>query len=413
MVELDINYIRKQFPVLSSEAGSRVAFFDNAGGSYTARPVIDRLNAFYNEYKVQPYGPNILATKAGEAMDEGRRSVAELLGVSVDCVTIGASSTQNLNTLAQACSGILNENSEVVVSEQDHEANIGGWERICQLTGAAFRLWKVEPDTGELSLERLNSILNEKTKIVCVTHSSNIIGSINPVNDIANITHSCGAYLIIDGVSFAPHRWPDLSSMNADAYVFSTYKTYGTHQGVMFVEPDFLSKLTPQCHFFNEHVPWKILDSSGPDHASIAALSGIASYFNDCYDHHFNNDQLSLKEKTLKFSEISNHHEENLCAHLLESLKNLPIKMYGKSDMSGREANVSFRANNLSSKEVVSRLALYNIASKHGHFYAYRLLKAMNVDNLNDGVVRLSLSHYNTMEEVDRCILALNDILLK
>lgn len=411
MDTLDLDFIRDQFAIFDTEVGRRIAFFDNAGGSFVADAVVDRLTEFYRYYKVQPYGPNPLASRAGEAMDLGRRTMAELLNVSIDELTLGPSATQNFNTLALACVPLLGDDAEVIVTEQDHEANIGGWERVCRQTGATLRFWPVDPQTGELSLDDLRPLLSERTAVLCMTHSSNIIGSLNPVNEVAALAHSYGARLVVDGVSFAPHEWPNLDELAADAYVFSTYKTYATHLGAMVVRPDFLEVLAPQCHFFNTSYPYKRLDSAGPDHASIAALAGVGDYFTAVYDHHYGADDRPLHEKARHASHLMNAHENLLGRQLLAGLAELPVRIYGRSTMQGREANVALRSERHSALALSQHLAERDIAAKQGHFYAYRLLRAMAVPDLNDGVLRLSFSHYNSAAEVTRCLTALEEVM--
>ena len=411
-MQLDLDFIRQQFPIFQTELGQKIGFFDNAGGSYPAAATVNRLTDFYRNYKIQPYGPNALGQKAGEAMDLGRYTMAKLLNVPLDELTIGASATQNLNTLALACTNIVTKGTEVIVSEQDHESNIGGWERLCQLQGATLKIWKVQPESGELLFEDLENMISSKTKIICLTHSSNIIGSINPINKIADLIEPHNIRLVVDGVSFVPHELPNLDELRVDAYVFSTYKTYGTHQGVMVLCQDFLEELAPQCHFFNNPIKYKRLDTSGPDHASIAALAGIGDYFEAVYDHHFENKTIALHEKARKASHLMNAYEQKICTHFLERIKNLPLRIYGRSTMEGREANIAMRCESVASKTLMEGLVNYDIAAKQGHFYAYRLLTAMQVPDLNDGVLRLSFSHYNSMEEVERCLEGLNDLIV-
>ncbi len=412
MKQLDLAFVRQQFPVFKTKLGQKIGFLDNAGGSYVAGAVIDRLTDFYTNYKVQPYGANPISNRAGEAMDLGRRTVAELLNVSADLVTLGASSTQCLNTLAIACAPLVGKGKEVIVSEQDHESNIGGWERLCQQQGATLKIWPADPQSGELALEDLEKRLNPKTAVVAVTHSSNIIGTINPINQIAELVHGVGAKLVVDGVSYAPHCWPDLDALDFDAYVFSTYKTYGTHMGVMVVKEDFLEQLAPQCHFFNLPYLNKRLDSAGPDHAAIAALAGIGDYFTALHGHHFaRNESLPLHQRAHAVAALMNQHENELCGYLLESLGDLPVRIYGRQTTEQREANIALSSPNITSKALADGLAEYNIAAKNGHFYAYRLLQAMGVEDMSDGVLRISLSHYNSMEEVERCVAGLRAML--
>lgn len=410
MPQLDLTFVRAQFPAFSTDLGQKVGFLDNAGGSYVAGTVIDRLTEFYTQYKVQPYGANPISNRAGEAMDLGRQTMAELLNVPSDRVTLGASSTQCFNTLAQACAPLVQRGSEVIVSEQDHESNIGGWERLCRQQGATLVLWKVEPKSGELELEVLEKLLNSKTVLVAVTHSSNIIGTLNPINEIARRVRQVDARLVVDGVSYAPHCWPNLDELDVDAYVFSTYKTYGTHQGVMVVREEFLDELAPQCHFFNVSYPNKRLDTAGPDHAAIAALAGIGDYFSNLYEHHFGSDKVPLHTKARAMATLMNQHETNLCAYLLENLNELPVRIFGRTHTPYREANIALISPKISSKALADGLADVDIAAKNGHFYAYRLLEAMGMKDMNDGVLRISLSHYNTLDEVERCVVGLRDL---
>lgn len=411
MPQLDLDFVRAQFPAFSTDLGQKIGFLDNAGGSYVAGAVIDRLTDFYTNYKVQPYGANPISNRAGEAMDLGRQTMADLLNVSSDRVTLGASSTQCFNTLAQACAPLVQKGTEVIVSEQDHESNIGGWERLCRQQGATLILWKVEPESGELQLDELEKLLDSKTVLVAVTQSSNIIGTLNPINEIARRVRQVGARLVVDGVSYAPHCWPNLDELDVDAYVFSTYKTYGTHQGVMVVREDFLDELAPQCHFFNVSYPNKRLDTAGPDHAAIAALAGIGDYFGTLYEHHFGSDQVPLHTKARAMADLMNQHEMKLCAFLLENLNELPVRIFGRTTMAHREANIALISPEISSKALADGLANFDVAAKNGHFYAYRLLEAMGIENMNEGVLRISLSHYNSQDEVERCVDGLRELL--
>ena len=406
----DIDFARLQFPFFETALSKQWAFFDNAGGTFPCGAVVDRLTHFYRENKVQPYGNNALAAAAGEQMDAGRSVIAALLCVPEWTLTLGPSTTQNFNTLSTACSAFLEEGDEILVSEQDHEANIGGWERVAQSTGAVLRFWPINRETGELEWAAFEKCLNEKTKIVSVTHSSNIIGTVNPIRDIVHAGHDVGAKVVIDGVSYAPHAWPDILATEADAYGFSTYKTFATHLGVLYVAPDFMEQLAPQCHFFNVGKPSAHLDTAGPDHASIAALAGLGDFFETLHDHHFEAPTLPLQQKARAISRLMHQHEQALCALLLDALDRLPVRVIGKPTMDGREANVSFLADARPSPTLAALLAEKGIATNSDHFYAFRLLKTLSIDT-DDGVLRISFAHYNTKEETLRLIAALESIL--
>lgn len=405
----DVNFARRQFAFFKLDQSKQWSFFDNAGGTFACSSVVDKLTQFYQANKVQPYGDNELAKAAGEQMDTGRSVISELLGVPKETLTFGPSTTQNINTLSIACMAFLKTGDEIIVSEQGHEANIGAWERVAQKTGALLRFWRINAEDGELELAQFEKLLNERTKIVCVTHSSNIIGTVNPIQEIIRLGHNFGAKVVIDGVSYAPHRWPDISSVEPDAYCFSTYKTFGTHLGIMYIAPDFMDQLAPQCHFFNIGNPWARLDAAGPDHALIAALAGIGDFFGTLYDHHFGYSDRSLNHKASKVSDIMNQHELSLCKILIKTLNQLPVRIIGKTSIKGREANISLICSTHSSSLLASLLAKKGVAAKNGHFYAYRVLKALGIEP-NDGVLRLSFAHYNSEEDTLRLIDSLTAI---
>ena len=404
---LDTAFVRACFPAFAEPLPAKTAFFENAGGSYVAGAVLERLVHFYRANKVQPYGASEILRAAGEQMDVGRQTLAALLGVPTDTVTLGPSTTQNINTLALACAAIVGAGDKVVVSGQDHEANIGAWERLCRRNGAEFVQWAVHPSSGELPPEALPRLLDGKVKLLCMTHSSNILGTLNPVAEAVGLCRERGVRIVVDGVSCAPHQWPDLPRLRPDAYCFSTYKTYATHLGVMYTAPDFAAAIDPQCHYFNIGHPAKRLDGAGPDHAAIAALAGLGDYFAASYRHHFGESDAPLHQKTVAVSNLMHRHEAALCAPLLEAVRQLPLRIIGRDTMQDREANVALVSERYSSKALSAALAEKSIAAGHGHFYAKRLLERMGLKDSEDGVLRISFSHYNTEVEVTRVIDAL------
>lgn len=408
---LDVDFVRSCFPTFTTPMAAKTAFFENAGGSYVAGAVLDKLMTFYHQNKVQPYGYADILNSAGEQMDAGRQTMADLLGVDSSTVTLGPSTTQNINTLAFACTGLVGKNSEVIVTDQDHEANIGAWQRLCERTGATLRIWPVDTNSGELDIEQFVQLLTPATAIVCMTHSSNIVGTINPVAEVIGHCRPQGTRVVVDGVSYAPHQWPDIPALQPDAYCFSTYKTYATHLGVMYTSADFNSQLDPQCHFFNTSYEQKRLDGAGPDHASIAALDGLGDYFDQSYDHHFGNSEISRYEKTQSVSALMHAHESELCEMLLCAIADLPIRIIGKDTAHGREANIAIASGRCTSAALSQALAKQDIAAGNGHFYALRLLQKVGIKDTEDGVLRISFAHYNTANDVERVIDTLQSVL--
>lgn len=409
-VDLDFDFFREQFPFFETSKAQEWSFFDNAGGSFPCRQVIDRLTKFYKENKVQPYAHNALAGAAHDQLYEGRRVMAEILGVPEATLTLGASSTQNFNTLAAACVGFVGAGDEMIVSQQDHEANIGGWERAAKNARADFTLWEVNPETAELELETLKKLISKKTKVISLTHCSNVVGTINPIKEVVNIAREFGAKVVVDGVSYAPHSWPDILALGVDAYGFSTYKTYGTHQGVLFVKPEFMDLLETQCHFFYGDDYGYKLNSSGHDHACVAALSGLGEFVETLYQHHYGSAERPLHEKARMLSETLLKYENSLAQGLLNELADLPVRVIGRTQMKGRESNVSFVADSMTPQELAERLALKGVAASPSHFDCFRMMKQIGMPT-EEGVLRVSFAPYNSKADLEKLTQSLHEIL--
>lgn len=406
MPSLDLPFVRSQFPAFSEPSLQDWAFFENAGGSYACAPVIERLTRFYRETKVQPYGPFPASKRAGEEMDEARARLAGYLNVTTDEVHFGPSTSQNSYVLAQAFRQMLEPGDEIVVTNQDHEANSGAWRRLAE-SGIAVREWTVDPESGRLGLRDLDRLLSEKTRLVAFPHCSNIVGHLNPVAEICAKAKAAGAVTCVDGVSYAPHGLPDIAALGADIYLFSLYKTYGPHQGLMVVRRDLAERLPNQAHFFNAGHILKKLTPAGPDHAQIAAAAGIADYFDALHAHHFK-DEADAAERGRRVHALMRGQEKALAAPLLEWLRQRnDLRVLGPTDPAERAPTVAIHTKNRPAAAVLEGLTARGIAAGAGHFYAYRLVEALGVDP-ESGVLRLSFVHYTAPEEIDKLVKALD-----
>ncbi|MDA5555856.1 aminotransferase class V-fold PLP-dependent enzyme [Shimia sp. MMG029] len=405
---LDIDFVRGQFPAFSEETLRGQAFFENAGGSYTCAPVIDRLTRFYRERKVQPYAPYRASELAGAEMDEARSRLAGLMGVGTDEVSFGPSTTQNTYVLAQAFRKWMDPGDAIVVTNQDHEANSGPWRRLAD-EGIDVREWRVDPETGHLDLEALAELLDDRVRLVCFPHCSNVIGEINPVAEITALAHAAGAFVCVDGVSYAPHGLPDVGALGADIYLFSSYKTYGPHQGIMVMRRSLGELLPNQAHYFNADTLYKKFTPAGPDHAQVAACAGMVDYFEALAAHH------GVLGETMAATGAAVHalmrsHETNLLQPLLDfaSARN-SVRLLGPDVAADRAPTVALVAQ-APGAALAERLAQHSIMAGGGDFYAVRALKGMNVD-AEHGVLRVSFVHYTTEEEVAQLIEALDAVL--
>ncbi|MGF1593850.1 MAG: aminotransferase class V-fold PLP-dependent enzyme [Kiloniellaceae bacterium] len=406
MPSLDLSFVRTQFPAFSEPSLQDWAFFENAGGSYACGPVIERLNRFYRETKVQPYGPFPASRRAGEEMDEARARLAGYLNVATDEVHFGPSTSQNSYVLAQAFRQMLQPGDEIVVTNQDHEANSGAWRRLAE-SGLAVREWQVDPESGRLDPRDLDALLGDRTRLVAFPHCSNIVGHLNPVAEICAKAHAAGAVTCVDGVSYAPHGLPDVAALGADIYLFSLYKTYGPHQGLMTIKRDLAERLPNQAHFFNAGSILKKLTPAGPDHAQIAASAGIADYFDALHAHHFD-DEVDAAGRGRRVHALLRGQEQSLLAPLLDWLRQRnDLRVLGPTDPAERAPTVAIHTKNKPAAEVLTGLTQRGIAAGAGHFYAWRLVEALGIDP-ESGVLRLSFVHYTAPEEIEKLIEALD-----
>ncbi len=407
-MQLDIDFVRAQFPAFAEPALRGQAFFENAGGSYACGAVIDRLGRFYRERKVQPYGPYEASRLAGEEMDEARDRLAAMLGVETDELSFGPSTTANTYVLAQAFRQYLKPGDAIVVTDQDHEANSGPWRRL-EGEGIEIREWKLDPATGHLPLERLEALLEGRVKLVCFPHCSNVVAEVNPVAEIAAMAHAVGAVVCVDGVSYAPHGLPDVGALGADIYLFSAYKTYGPHQGLMVIRRDLGMKLPNQAHFFNAESLCKRFTPAGPDHAQIAASAGMADYIDALAAHHGGAGR-DAKGRAALAHDLMRAHETRLLQPLLDHLAaRNNLRLLGPRRAEGRAPTVAVLAD-AKGEDLARALTAEGIMAGGGTFYANRALQAQGVD-LDHGVLRLSFVHYTSEAELDRLIPALDRVL--
>ena len=411
MPQLDSAFVRAQFPAFQVPSLQGQAFFENAGGSYPCGQVVARLTRFYTERKVQPYAPYAASELGGAEMDEARSRLSALMGVAGDELSFGPSTSANTYVLAQAFRAWMKPGQAIIVTNQDHEANSGVWRRLAD-DGIEVREWQIDPDTGRLDLADLASILDENVKLVCFPHCSNVVADINPVAQIVTMAHAVGAVCCVDGVSYAPHGLPDVGALGADIYLFSAYKTYGPHQGIMVIRRELGMKLPYQGHFFNADTLYKRFTPAGPDHAQVAACAGMADYIEALYAHHFAGaaQNASAVQRGAAVHDLMRSEEEALLQPLLDYLAaRNDLRLLGSRRAADRAPTVAI-ALDRAAEPVAQALASHGVMAGGGDFYAVRPLRAMGID-LDRGVLRMSFVHYTTKSEVDQLIRALDQVL--
>jgi selenocysteine lyase/cysteine desulfurase len=342
-------------------------------------------------------------------MDEARLRLAAMMGVKTHEVSFGPSTTQNTYVLAQAFRRHLKPDEAIVVTDQDHEANSGPWRRLAD-DGVEIREWKIDPVTGHLDPARLKPLLADgRVRLVCFPHCSNVVAEINPVAGIVAMAHDAGAVTCVDGVSYAPHGLPNVAELGADIYLFSAYKVYGPHQGIMVIREGLGMRLPNQGHFFNGDILYKRFTPAGPDHAQVAASAGIADYFDALHAHHFAPEPDAAR-RAAAVHDLMRAQEVAVCQPLLDYLaQRNDLRLIGPRDAGRRAPTVAVALDRVA-EPVSAALADRGINCWAGNFYAVRPLTAMGID-LKRGVLRISMVHYTSAEDVARLITALDEVL--
>ncbi len=319
----------------------------------------------------------------------------------------GLQQRKNTYVLAQAFGEMLNDGDAIIVTNQDHEANSGPWRRLAD-RGIEVREWAIDHDTGHLPIEGLRALLDDKVKLVCFPHCSNIVAEINPVSEICALARAAGAYTCVDGVSYAPHGLPNVSALGADIYLFSAYKTYGPHQGVMVLRRAVGEALPNQGHFFNADVLYKRLTPAGPDHAQIAACAGMADYVDALYAHH-HDAKASALEKGAAVHDLMREHEKTLLQPVLDyAADKNSVRLLGPREARGRAPTVTMVANEPGAA-IAEKLAPKGIMASGGSFYGQRCMQAQGIDP-DHGALRVSFVHYTSPDEVTRMLNALDEV---
>ena len=410
MTQIDLPFVRRQFPAFASPLLAGHAFFENAGGSFPCRQVVERLHRFYTDRKVQPYGPYPGAQAGGDEMDEARARLSALMGVAGAEVSFGPSTSANTFVLAQAVRlWLRGQKAAIVVTNQDHEANSGVWRRLAD-EAVEVREWRLNPDTGSLDPADLAVLLADgRVKLLAFPQCSNVVAEINDVAAICAMARAAGVRTVVDGVSYAPHGLPDIPALGCDCYLFSAYKTYGPHQGIMVLRADFGAELPAQGHYFDAGSLAKRFTPAGPDHAQIAACAGMADYVDALHEHHFGMGAAPLARSRAVHS-LMRAAEVAVVAPLLDYLAGRnDLRLIGPRRAEDRAPTVAV-ALDRAAEPVSVALGRDGIACWAGDFYAVRPLAAMGVD-LAQGVLRMSLVHYTSAEDVSRLIEALDRVL--
>ncbi|MEW6493646.1 MAG: cysteine desulfurase-like protein [Cyanobacteriota bacterium] len=410
-IPFPIDFVRQEFPSLAGDW----TFFDNAGGSQTLKRVVDRISEYLLTSDVQLGASYAISQLAGDHVAKAAQGMATLINAkSPSEVVMGSSTTLMLRILSLCISKTWNPGDEVIVTNCDHEANIGPWVDL-EKQGIKVKVWKVNPETLQLHLEDLEPLLSNRTRLVAFTHASNVLGTINPVKEITQLVHQYGAMVCIDGVAYAPHRLIDVQDWDVDFYAFSFYKVYGPHYALLYGKQEHLLAIPGLNHYFIDQttIPYKFQLGNVNFELSYGML-GLCDYLSELARVAYGEQAApDLRRQMVQAFELMSIQEEELGDRFLQYLTSKPnVRIIGQpqANRSVRVPTISFVVEGVNSETITLHVDKYNIGIRFGDFYARRLVESLGLDK-QGGVVRVSMVHYNTLEEVDRLIEALEPVL--
>ncbi|HET7270499.1 MAG TPA: cysteine desulfurase-like protein [Rubrobacter sp.] len=396
----DVQSVREQFPALRRKyAGHGVVYFDGPGGSQVAKPSIDAVSGYMERGGANLHGVFPTSTETEEILSETRQAAADFLGAEPDEVAFGANMTTLTFAISRAIAREWDSNSEIVVTELDHRANVDPWLIAASERGATVRWVRVDPETLTLDHDDLEQNINERTKLVAVGLASNAVGTVNEVAAVAEKAHGVGAVVAVDAVHAAPHIPVDREAIGADVITCSAYKFFGPHVGVTAIRRDLFERLEvyrldpAPCH-----IPDK-LETGTQNHEGIAGVKGALDFIASL------GEGASQREKLASAMQTIEEYEANLAARFRAALGDLPgVKLYAAPDEIHKTPTIAFRVEGHEPEEVCVQMLEHGFFIAAGDFYASTLAQKLGISN---GFVRAGLAPYNTEEEVERFVEAL------
>ncbi|HEP1794055.1 TPA: cysteine desulfurase [Streptococcus suis] len=396
---MDLERIRKDFPILDQVVNDEpLVYLDNAATTQKPQQVIDVLADYYQKDNANVHrGVHTLSERATVRYEAARQKVADFIQAkSSKEILFTRGTTTSLNWVAQFAKEILQPDQEVIISVQEHHSNIIPWQQACQQTGAKLRY--VTLKNGEIDMDVLKEVLSEKTKFVSLAHISNVLGSVAPIKEIAELVHAVGAYLVVDGAQSTPHMAIDVQDLDVDFFAFSGHKMLGpTGIGVLYGKQELLEQMSPvefggeMIEFVYEQyatwkeLPWKF-EAGTPNIAGAIGLAAAIDYLNDIGMEHVQ------------------QHEEELIAYIWPKLQAIPgLTIYGSQDVSKRTGLIAFNLDDLHPHDVATALDYEGVAVRAGHHCAQPLLSYLQVP----ATVRASFYIYNTKADCDKLVDAL------
>lgn len=399
---LDVNEIRKDFPILSTEIyGKPLIYLDNGATTQKPRCVIDEIERVYTTLNANVHrGVHTLSQRATDLMENSREAVRSFINAtSTKEIIFTKGTTESINLVAHSfCQQFCTEGDEIIISEMEHHANIVSWQLQESIRGIKLRVIPIN-EKGELSLDEFEKLINKRTKLVSIMHISNVLGTINPIEEVIAIAHKNNIPVLIDGAQSIQHKAIDVQKLDCDFFVFSAHKIYGpTGIGVLYGKEKWLNQMPPyqgggemighvsfKGTTFNE-LPFKF-EAGTPDYVGIIALEKALEYV-----------------KNIGLDSIKQYESQLLEYCTTELMKIEGLKIYGTSE--NKSSAVSFLIEGIHHYDMGMLLDKMGIAVRTGHHCAQPLMEVLGVE----GTVRASVAFYNTFKELDTFVEAVKRV---
>ncbi len=394
----DVSKIREQFPILKREVNGRdLVYFDNGASTQKLQSVINTVSNYYKEENSNVHrGVHFLSGLATDKFEESREVIKEFIGAKhTHEIIFTKGTTDSINLVANGFRSLLNRGDEIIISELEHHSNIVPWQMCCEHSGAVLKVIPLK-DNGELEINKFESLLSKKTKLVALSHISNSLGTINPIKEFIEKSHKVGARVLIDGAQAASHTSINMQELDVDMYCFSAHKMYGpTGVGVLYGKEDILNEIPPyqgggemikDVSFEKTTyacLPHKF-EAGTPNIAGVIAFKSAIDFISD-----------------LGLNTIAEYENYLLEYATKEILKIEGVKIYGTSK--SKTGIISFNIDGIHPYDIGVLLDKMGIAIRTGHHCTQPIMERFNIP----GTARISLAVYNTKEEIDVCISAI------
>ena len=405
----DVQAVRQQFPALSERFdGKPAVFFDNPGGTQVHESVIRAMTDYMTRRNANTHGVFATSRRSDIVIDDARQAAADLLGATPAEIVFGNNMTSLTFALGRSLAAEFGPDDEIVVTRLDHDANVAPWMMLAEDTGAQVRWADVDIETCTLDMDHVQSLINERTRLVAVGYASNAVGTINDVKTIIGWAKAVGAYSYIDAVQYAPHGLIDVKALDCDFLACSAYKFFGPHVGIQYGKRQHMERLRAyRVRPAGEELPGK-WETGTKNHEGLAGTAAAIDYIAGlgvAYGGAALN--APRRAKLAAAWPVVAEYEQQLIDRLITGLKSIPrVRIYGitsRMEWDKRVATVSIRKEGLTPEALATKLAEQNIFVWNGNFYALSISERLGVEQ-SGGLVRIGLAHYNTIEEVDHCL---------